>query len=259
MEYGDTIKVPYSIEAKIFKMRQNNQYKKLSSKELKEISNKFNLKPKLIQSLIVAHLRNANIINMARVKKNIKKIKSQYTKNEKSFEELAKEYKVSPLSILRAILRPKKISLKDQHKLSDKEMSEVKRADSIDSIEHIDQLRIKHKATEFEEVIGKILTKNKSTYYTEQDLRQQAVSHAASHATSHATPDFLLKHKITINGRRVAWVEVKNYYGANTKFIKRNIKKQIDRYTKKWGDGCLVFRYGVSESLHFDKTLIISF
>jgi hypothetical protein len=117
--------------------------------------------------------------------------------------------------------------LKDKHKLSDKEIREVKRADHIDSIEHIDHSGIKRKATEFEEVFGNILTKNKITYYTEQDLRQQAASHAA--------PDFLLKHKITINGRRVAWVEVKNYYGANTKFIKRSIKKQIDRYTKKMG------------------------
>ena len=62
-----------------------------------------------------------------------------------------------------------------------------------------------------------------------------------------------------INGKVIKWLEIKNFYGSNTKYFKKKVQNQVDKYYKEWGPGCIVFRYGFNETLKFNNNLIISF
>ena len=61
-----------------------------------------------------------------------------------------------------------------------------------------------------------------------------------------------------INDNIINWIEVKNFYGSNIKFMNKKIQKQVNKYYKIWGLGCLVFRYGVYENLKLDNCYILA-
>ena len=69
------------------------------------------------------------------------------------------------------------------------------------------------------------------------------------------TPDFLILSPLLINGLRVRWIEVKNFYGAG---IERGVLKwmptikiqaQIAKYIQEFGpDGAVILNYGYAQS-----------
>jgi hypothetical protein len=67
------------------------------------------------------------------------------------------------------------------------------------------------------------------------------------------TPDFLIKSQFVINGKKINWIDAKNFYGSNIKFIKTKINKQIVKYNQAYGSGCIIFSLGYNEKY---KTLV---
>lgn len=70
-----------------------------------------------------------------------------------------------------------------------------------------------------------------------------------------ATPDFLLlgprggAPQFCIQGRPLAWIEAKNFYGASVPMLRKMLAKQCQRYAERYGDGALVFRGGFAHPL----------
>jgi len=62
------------------------------------------------------------------------------------------------------------------------------------------------------------------------------------------TPDFLLMEKLSIDGRRISWVESKAVFGDSDEHA-RYMKKQFAPYLHELGEGMVVYWYGCLDSL----------
>jgi len=96
--------------------------------------------------------------------------------------------------------------------------------------------RIHEAATKFEEAVGARLRALGVGFATEQDSRQSG---------SMLTPDFLLDEPIVINGRRVHWIDAKNYPMYGGKLVAKGLEKQAQKYNGAFGPGAFVFSGGV--------------
>jgi len=64
------------------------------------------------------------------------------------------------------------------------------------------------------------------------------------------TPDAILLDDCYINGKLVQWIDCKCFYGSySAKPFFNNLLKQVDRYNKELGKGCLIYRLGYSAEL----------
>jgi hypothetical protein len=103
----------------------------------------------------------------------------------------------------------------------------------------------KQAATGWEVSLLDYLDKHEISYLTEETLSEMA---------SATTPDVLLLDDVTIQGRRVRWIDSKNYFGGvvgggGGHFIKK-LTKQINKYDGQFeAPGAIVYRLGYSQAL----------
>ena len=108
----------------------------------------------------------------------------------------------------------------------------------------------------FEKEIEKILIKNNVKYKTQEILCKEQIK---EHNTCISTPDFLILSKFVVNNIDIKWIDAKNFYGANNKFIISSIKKQTEKYVRLYGNGIIVFKLGCNEKLVFDNMICIGY
>jgi hypothetical protein len=106
----------------------------------------------------------------------------------------------------------------------------------------------------FELEIYKLLRRFGVTFETQNDLicSQTDEEHKI-------TPDFHITSNFFINGKKINWIDAKNFYGPNNQLLKKSISDQTKKYIDKWGNGCLIFSFGCNQNLVFDGILILSF
>jgi hypothetical protein len=63
--------------------------------------------------------------------------------------------------------------------------------------------------------------------------------------------------ELKINGENIAWIDAKNFYGANVSFTKKKTKKQMNRYIDEWGTGAIVYRHGFCDGLHIPAVMML--
>jgi hypothetical protein len=174
--------------------------------------------------------------------------------------QISKKYDFSPMSIMRLIIKEQypeiKLNKNNINDLKKYDSEQVKLAESNDMVSNLDQGDQQLKSEKYEEKVAHFLDSKDIKYVTQESIVEEQKK---TKGYAYATPDFLLNEKIIINDNEVKWLEVKNFYGTNSKFTKKKIQKQVNKYYKKWGFGCLIFRYAIYENLHYDNCLIISF
>ena len=61
-----------------------------------------------------------------------------------------------------------------------------------------------------------------------------------------------------INGVPISWIDAKSFYGtASSSLQKKKTQKQIDRYTKEWGHGAIVFKHGFCDGLKLKGAILL--
>ena len=63
------------------------------------------------------------------------------------------------------------------------------------------------------------------------------------------TPDILFQEEVTVNAKRVYWLDYKDYVGSDISFLYKSNAAQADKYKVKWGDGVLCYGKGFVEGL----------
>jgi hypothetical protein len=236
----------------------NYNFNRITDLELENLRKKIDIDGKIILSYRSQLLKEINMNNHYKVKNKLKMLLKDYQSID--ILDLSKKYKLSPVSLMRLILKKKYPNIKSIKKSIlnfnsfDKEQLEL--AEKNDNIAPLDQDNIQIRSEEYEDKIGKYLDKKNIKYKNQDALVQEQIKEKGH---PYATPDFLLEEPIEINGTIVNWLEIKNFYGTNIKFMNKKIQKQINKYFNKWGPGCLVFRYGIYENVQFDNCTIISF
>lgn len=251
-------------------LKPPDSYSKMSKEELEKIyslvkKNFPNEKTKnfsieIISSIRATMVRTHMISSHSHLIKKSSDIISDYTSGSDILE-LSKKYDGSPLNLLRIIFQKKyntKLTkiIKNKKILDNRDKSELQIAVSSDSYALINQNEILKNATIFENKIAKILDSKGIKYKTQEDLVREQKQ---DNSVPTNTPDFLLQSDLTINGIKINWIDAKNFYGSDSKFIKKKIIKQTKKYIDEWGTGSIIFNLGFSSKLQFENILLIDF
>ncbi|MEM3852241.1 MAG: C15orf41 family protein [Methanomassiliicoccales archaeon] len=98
-----------------------------------------------------------------------------------------------------------------------------------------------------EEKLAKWLTDHNITFRTEKELRGKFPK----------TPDFLLKESLPFNGMKIRWIDSKASFGDDIE-IRRNHRKQFRQYVELFGDGMVVYWFGIIDDIKGDEHILIS-
>jgi hypothetical protein len=244
-------------------------YKKLTDKQIDKLNRyiflkKINLRIDDILSIRSAYMTMKIMKDSNRLKKSLKKIYKLY-KNKTSLKEISKKYDLSPIPLIKNILYRKSYSKemvkkffygKYLNKLDDFDKNQLDFAIENDIFNKVVQSEQIENSENFELEISKFLTKHNIKFKTQDQLVKEQIE---KYGRAINTPDFLILSDFYINDKKINWIDAKNFYGANTFFIKKNIKKQINKYVKEYGFGSIIFSLNFSEKLNFDNVLLVSY
>lgn len=156
--------------------------------------------------------------------------------------EVALRFRVPPLAALKQALVEEGHSegeVKRLLALPDGELAaHVAAASDADLGSRLHCMRAQADAAEFEAVLGRWLTARGVAFRTEAESR------AAGPGA--LTPDILLSAPVTIRGRRVYWLDAKNYPGFDSPLTLKGLKRQAAKYIAAFGPGAFVFNGGVA-------------
>jgi len=174
---------------------------------------------------------------------------------------LSSKYDNSPLNLLRLIFMnkyKKKLTelIKNNKILNSRDKKQLDIAVSNDLYALINQDVILKKSNEFELKIQKILDLLGIKYITQEQLAKEQIK-KSNKAT--ITPDFLILDDLFINGKKINWIDAKNFYGLNNNYIKKRIKDQTKKYIDKWGFGSIIFNLGFCSELKINDILFIDY
>lgn len=247
-------------------LRTDFKYKQITPEFVKNIISKLNLHDtitsdiifSLNKSYITQHIIENNNKN---IKKYKKEIMQDYNTN-KNIVKMSKEYDVSPLNIMREIIKDvyktkiSKISKNNLNILSENDKIMFQQAKDNDDFAQVNQLESLDNSLKFELKIQQVLEEHNIEFKTQAELVEEQIK---LYGSPRSTPDFLLTKPLIINDFEINWIDAKNYYGSNTYYIKDSIKHQTRKYIKKHGSGCIVYSLGFNEKLNFDNILIMNF
>lgn len=185
-----------------------------------------------------------------------KRLSRKYDRGE-SVIALSKNVDAPPVNTFRAILtgrgwskrRIYKTLNKHPEKLSKRDREQLELAESADSVSSVDK-RISQGAAEiFENIVcdyfeslGVRFRRQEELIAEQKDKEGRAI----------ITPDILFLDDVRINGLPCAWIDVKHFFGANVKFLRKKIQKQVKRYVTEYGHGGIVYRHGFCDGLHLE-------
>ena len=243
-------------------LTENNekQIKKFLNKIQTDTNNKYYslitapLTFELFTSIRSAYLKEKLINNFYVLKEEGSKeeIMKLYEKEKLSFIDIAKKYHLSPLTIFRFIMKSiygdnyKEIKKDFKKNLSEVDYVNMKEAEKCDIVAPFDHDKTLELSLEFEDKIEEVLKKYNIDYKTQKDLE---IEQTKKYGRPINTPDFLILDELYINEKRINWIDAKNYFGSNTRLIKKNIKKQTAKYLKEYGSGAIIFSKGFSSKL----------
>jgi len=237
-----------------------------------------NLIINLICSLKKSIILNNQLIRYSKTISKITQITNDYLN--KNIIQISNKYGSSPLNIMRMILKHrgltnKEISklFKNPDKMNDYDKEQFELGFENDKYGFVNEIKIKDASIIFEEDIEKILIEKGVKYKTEEQLHIEEkekinnikINKELSNDENtdklrepFITPDFVILSELYINNEKVNWIDAKNFYGANTDFIKKNIKKQSRKYVEQLGNGCIIFKYGFSSKLNFKNIVLVN-
>ena len=170
-----------------------------------------------------------------------------------SVVDLSTRFDFPPMNIFRIILTEMrwskskiKESLRQPSRLSERERTEFEAAEAADRVSNVDQGESQERADLFEDILA--------DWFEEQGVRLRRQPEMVKEQKQDLgrpvrTPDLLFLDHVEINGKPVAWIDAKHFYGADVEFQRNKMAKQMARYIEEWGSGAVVYRHGFSQNL----------
>jgi hypothetical protein len=286
MIYIKTISKPleYKYELNLAKLLTDKGYygdlKKSKRIIVHKIINKYNkihyphINFRQVMSLRSSYMRNKIEKNMSKLEKNRRKIIGSFLQN-KDVIKITRKYDIPPMHVIKFYLKAEGFDKKEskdiidlilnknksrnvieKYELEKWEISQIQIANNMDAFIRPDITNTKERANDFEIKLGKYLKKHKVTFKTQEEL---VIEQKKKYGKPINTPDFLIKNDLYIDGKKINWIDAKNFYGANTYHINKSIKKQTKKYIKKFGYGALIFSLGYSQKLKIKNILMLDF
>lgn len=262
-------KISYKLEKKLAKaVIIKGNYRKLTDKQLDKLNNyikkkKLDINLNDILSIRSAYMTIKIIKDSSKLESSMNKINKLYKKGIK-LSWISRKYDLSPILILKNIFSNNfsKEKIKDffygkqLNKLNKFDLEQLNFAKENDIFNKVNQTEQIKNSENFEFEIQKFLVKNKIKFKTQNELAKEQIK---KYGKTINTPDFLILSDFYINDKKINWIDAKNFYGANTFLIKKNIQKQIKKYIDEYGFGSIIFSLNFSEKLYFDNVILINF
>jgi hypothetical protein len=220
--------------------------------EIAEIVKDRNMTLDQVLSLRSALLQQKTVYGHGRLKSRSKVLLRLYNEGV-NVVDLSKRFDFPPMNIFRVILAEKrwsksriKESLRTPSKLSTREREEFEMAEAADRVSNVDQTETHIRADLFEDIL--------SDWFESKGVRIRKQPEMVTEQKKELgrpvrTPDILLLDHVEINGKPIAWIDAKHFYGADVDFQRKKMVKQMNRYIEEWGSGAIVYRHGFSENL----------
>ncbi len=275
--------IPYNYERNLLKyLIYPGHYKFLSKSEesiLRKKITKYNklydldININLLYSIRSAYMSEKMMLNNHKLIRKSKDFFEKYN-NGMNILQISQKYDFAPILILKQILYKFKLSkpsVKDifhlhldnnqdgitkKYKLDERTVSQIPIAIENDLFNRVDQSESIKNSENFELILGKYLTSKGVTFKTQDILVNEQIK---KYGRPISTPDFLIESELLINGKNIKWIDAKNFYGANTKIIRRSIQKQTKKYIDNYGIGCIVFSMNYSDKLNFENVMLIDY
>lgn len=272
----EIIPLDYNIEKYICSKLNLNPYKsyaKMSEKEIdylyEKVINKFSntsiTLPEYFCKEIILSIR-ANLMreHMIKTHKKVISFKLNIIKdydNGMDILKLSTKYDGSPLNLMRLIFMDKyknKLTqlIKKNNIMNSRDKKQLDISISNDLYALINQDEILKKSCNFELKIQNKLDLLGIRYKTQEQLAKEQIK-KSNIATN--TPDFLILDDLFINGKKIKWIDAKNFYGLNTQYIIKRIKHQTKKYLDAWGAGSIIFNLGFCSELKINDILFIDY
>jgi len=220
--------------------------------EIAEIVKERNMTLDQVLSLRSALLQQKTVYGHGRLKSRSKVLLRLYNEGV-NVVDLSKRFDFPPMNIFRVILAEKKWSksrikesLRTPSKLSKREREEFEMAEAADRVSNVDQTETHIRADLFEDIL--------SDWFESKGVRIRRQPEMVTEQKKELgrpvrTPDILFLDLVEINGKPIAWIDAKHFYGADVDFQRKKMVKQMNRYIEEWGSGAIVYRHGFSENL----------
>tara|TARA_B100001964_G_C14252816_1_gene610782 strand:+ start:3740 stop:4522 length:783 start_codon:yes stop_codon:yes gene_type:complete len=209
---------------------------------------------KILMPILCLKLVRNTRKNFHNLKENALTLHSKW-ENGDTFFKLSEEYNFPPSLIVSIILQFSGMSKKKVRKLlkdpknssSSRITREVLEAIAKDFLYSPRAHQLQFKISKAgEDIIDSWLKSMNLNYITEKEMDKDK-----------GTPDFILKEKLYIDGKKVSWIESKVVF-ADIEEHNRYINKQYKRYLNDIGDGMVVYWCGFLDYLlHVEKRIII--
>ena len=167
---------------------------------------------------------------------------------------LSKRFDAPPVNTFRAILtgrgwtktRIKDTLNKNPSKLNKRDREQFELAESVDRVSSVNQTETQTAAEVFEEILCSYFESVGVRFRRQEELLREQTK---QEGRAILTPDLLLLDDVRINGVPCAWIDAKQFFGADLMFPKKKTQKLVDRNVAEYGQGALVYRHGFCEGL----------
>lgn len=182
-------------------------------------------------------LKEKIISRQAELRKITPDLARRYTAGD-NIAQLATEFDHSPLAVFRAVVGHHV----DTTKLAGRDLEQFREASALDAESAVVQRRIADEAATAEnEFVAKLRSLGVGMR-TQDDLVAEQV---AAYGRAVCTPDVLFTDKVWVNGRRIFWIDFKNYTATPARFLLESNRDQAGRYFARFGPGALAYGAGV--------------
>lgn len=204
------------------------------------------------------------IHSVTRMNKHIAEIAQEYDHG-RNILQLSAEYNFAPIGLLRGIFLHKRmdasiiynIFVKHQEPaiyLNGRDREQYLIAFAHDAENSINQQVIADKAARNESLFIEFFRNIGISLYEQSELVAEQV---LEHGRAQLTPDILFRDTVYINGRKITWIDYKDYIGTDIKFLYKSNTAQADKYAKKWGLGALCFRHSYIDGLSINSAILL--
>ena len=214
---------------------------------------------------IRANLLKSKIIrNYQRMNAMIDKLSAEYSAGT-DICKLGAKYDFPPLNLLRGIFLHNKYSPESiygvfvngrpaQEILHGRDLAQFRQACRCDAESKFNQEKVAEEACENEMRFVRFLLDMGIKLKTQDELTAEQIE---KFGRPIITPDVLFISAVYVNGRRIYWMDFKNYVGAPIDFIYKSCAAQAKKYSAEWGPGAFCFAWSFVEGLEFDGAMVL--
>lgn len=214
---------------------------------------------------IRANLLKSKIIrNYQRMNTMIDKLSAEYSAGT-DICKLGAKYDFPPLNLLRGIFLHNKYNPESiygvfvngrpaQEILRGRDLAQFRQACRCDAESIFNQEKVAEEAYENEMRFVRFLLGMGIKLKTQDELTAEQIE---KFGRPIITPDVLFISAVYVNGRRIYWMDFKNYVGAPIDFIYKSCAAQAKKYSAEWGPGAFCFAWSFVEGLEFDGAMVL--